>query len=105
MCKILAHRRIERCTMTLLAVGGKNIDVHAVEPFQNFSVGPYQIYSLKANHAPETTALLYLIEREGRVIFYATGTGERPIETWDALENFGKSCDIVKTRKCENKVE
>jgi phosphoribosyl 1,2-cyclic phosphate phosphodiesterase len=72
-----------------------NINVHAVEPFQHFDVGPYQIYSLKANHAPETTALLYLIEREGRVIFYATDTGEMPIETWDALENFGKPCDLV----------
>ncbi len=72
-----------------------NINVYAVEPFQHFGAGPYQIYSLKANHAPETTALLYLIERAGRVIFYATDTGEMPTETWDALANFGKPCDLV----------
>lgn len=72
-----------------------NLNVYAVEPFQRFDVGPYQILSLKANHAPETTAMLYLIERDGRVIFYGTDTGEMPQETWDALENFGKPCDLV----------
>lgn len=72
-----------------------NLHVYAVEPFQSFAVGPYQILSLKANHAPETTAMLYLIEREGRVIFYGTDTGEMPQATWDALEYFGKPCDLV----------
>lgn len=72
-----------------------NLNVYAVEPFQKFAVGPYQVTSLKANHAPETTAMLYLIEREGRVIFYGTDTGEMPEETWDALASFGKPCDMV----------
>ena len=72
-----------------------NLHVHTVEPFQQFAVGPYQVVSLKANHAPETTAMLYLIEREGRVIFYGTDTGEMPQETWDALASFGKPCDMV----------
>ena len=72
-----------------------NLSVYGVEPFQHLNVGPYQVYSLKANHAPETTAMLYLIERDGRVIFYGTDTGEMPQATWDALENFGKRCDLV----------
>jgi phosphoribosyl 1,2-cyclic phosphate phosphodiesterase len=72
-----------------------NLNVHVVEPFQHFAVGPYQLYSLKANHAHETTALLYLIQRGGRVIFYGTDTGEMPEETWDALESYGRGCDLV----------
>jgi phosphoribosyl 1,2-cyclic phosphate phosphodiesterase len=72
-----------------------NLNVYAVEPFQSFSVGSYQVLSLKANHANETTAMLYLIERAGRVIFYGTDTGEMPPETWDALAYFGKACDLV----------
>ncbi len=72
-----------------------NVNVYAVEPFQRLEVGPYQVTSLKANHAPETTAMLYLIERAGQVIFYGTDTGEMPQETWDALANFGKPCALV----------
>jgi phosphoribosyl 1,2-cyclic phosphate phosphodiesterase len=72
-----------------------NLNVYVVEPFQRFDVGPYHVFSLKANHAHETTALLYLIERDGRVIFYGTDTGEIPPETWEALAAFGKPCDLV----------
>lgn len=72
-----------------------NADFYVVEPFQRLHVGPYEVLSVLANHAHETTALLYLIEREGRVIFYATDTGEMPEATWAALEAFGKVCDLV----------
>jgi phosphoribosyl 1,2-cyclic phosphate phosphodiesterase len=78
------------------AVGERlNLAVYAIEPFQHFAIGDYQILSLKANHAPETTALLYLIERNGRTLFYATDTGEMPQATWDALESYGKPCQMV----------
>lgn len=72
-----------------------NLDVHVVQPFQRFEVGPYQVQSLKANHAYETTAMLYLIERDGKRIFYGTDTGVMPQETWDALEQVGKACALV----------
>lgn len=72
-----------------------NLTAHAVEPFQHFMVGPYQFFSVKANHAPETTAMLYQIEHEGKVVFYGTDTGEIPPETWDALAEFGKPCDLI----------
>lgn len=72
-----------------------NLTVYPIAPFQHLSVGPYQVDSLKANHAPETTAMLYLIERAGRVIFYGTDTGEMPQATWDALATIGKRCDLV----------
>jgi phosphoribosyl 1,2-cyclic phosphate phosphodiesterase len=72
-----------------------NLTVQGVEPFQHFHVGPYQVFSVKANHALETTAMLYLIEREGRVIFYATDTSDLPEATWEALEQYGKPCDLL----------
>jgi phosphoribosyl 1,2-cyclic phosphate phosphodiesterase len=78
------------------AVGDRlNLTVHAVEPFQDFEVGPYRIYSLCAHHAPETTALLYLVEKDGRTIFYATDTGELPTATWDALETHAPTIDLL----------
>ncbi len=72
-----------------------NVQVYAVEPFQNFAIGPYQIYSLQANHAPETVAMLYVIERDGRVIFYGTDTGEMPAATWEALAKLDKRADLI----------
>jgi phosphoribosyl 1,2-cyclic phosphate phosphodiesterase len=63
-----------------------NLTTHPVGPFESFEVGPYRVRSVKANHAPEhLTAMLYLIEREGRTLFYATDTGELPEETWADL--------------------
>lgn len=78
------------------AVGERlNLTAYAVEPFQRFQVGPYAVYSVKANHAHDTTAMLYLIERNGRVIFYGTDTGEIPEVTWEALAAYGKPIDLV----------
>lgn len=63
-----------------------NLSAHVVEPFQTFDAGPYRVHSVKADHDPEhLEALLYLIERDGRCLFYATDTGELPAETWAHL--------------------
>jgi phosphoribosyl 1,2-cyclic phosphodiesterase len=60
-----------------------NLTAHVVEPFQTLEVGPYRVRSVRANHDPDhITALLYLIERGGRCLFYATDTGELPDATW-----------------------
>jgi phosphoribosyl 1,2-cyclic phosphodiesterase len=63
-----------------------NLTAHPIEPFQTFDAGPYRVRSVKAAHDPgHMVALLYLIEREGRCLFYATDTGELPEETWADL--------------------
>jgi len=62
-----------------------NLSVHAIEPFQTFAVGPYQVSSVRAAHGQAIVALLYVIEREGRSLFYATDTGPLPEATWAAL--------------------
>ncbi len=65
-----------------------NIDVAPIEPFQQFMAGPYTITAVRARHAPETVAMLFVIERDGRTLFYATDTGDFPEETWAALRGF-----------------
>jgi phosphoribosyl 1,2-cyclic phosphate phosphodiesterase len=72
-----------------------NLTICCIEPFQKIEIGPYQVFSMAANHAPETTAMLYLIERDGRTLFYGTDTGELPQSTWDALEAHGRPCNVV----------
>jgi len=78
------------------AVGERlNLALHPIEPFQRFTVGPYQVLSVKANHAPPLTTMLYVIEQAGRVLFYATDTGELPEESWQALIAYGKPFHVV----------
>lgn len=62
-----------------------NLSIHAIEPFQTFAVGPYQVSSVRAAHGRAIFALLYVIEREGRSLFYGTDTGPLPEATWVAL--------------------
>jgi phosphoribosyl 1,2-cyclic phosphate phosphodiesterase len=67
-----------------------NLTAHRVEPFESFDVGPYRVQSVRANHDPShIDALLYVIERDGRCLFYATDTGELTEETWTALAAWG----------------
>src|SRR5262249_46294889 len=69
--------------------------MHAVEPFQIFAVGPYRVTSVRANHDPRIVAMLYVIERDGRTLFYGTDTGPMPEETWDALGRGAYRFDVV----------
>jgi phosphoribosyl 1,2-cyclic phosphate phosphodiesterase len=85
-------------TAHLLASGGSdelNLTTCAVEPFQDFAAGPYQVRSVMAAHDPSIVALLYIIEREGHSLFYATDTGPLPEATWEALAAWGGRFDVV----------
>lgn len=71
----------------------KNLRYHILHPFMEFTAGSYRITSLKAFHAPAEEALLYLIEKEGKTIFYCLDTGWLPEETYAQLR--GKHIDLV----------
>ena len=73
-----------------------DLRLHPVEPFATFEAGPYQVTSVRAAHAPDTmTAMLYLVERDGRSLFYATDTGPFGEETWAALARLGRPVDVL----------
>jgi len=71
------------------------LSVHAVEPFQIFAVGPYQVHSVAATHDPAIVALLNAIERGGRSLFYGTDTGPLSEATWAALRDGRHRFDVV----------
>lgn len=62
-----------------------NLTATPIVPGQDFVVGPYRVLSLPAVHAPELTAMIYLVERDGRRLLYATDTSDLPPAAWDAL--------------------
>jgi phosphoribosyl 1,2-cyclic phosphate phosphodiesterase len=72
-----------------------NLAIHPVEPFQTFAVGPYLVTAVLAAHDPRLTPLLYIIERDGRSLFYATDTGPLPHETWVTFRAWAGQFDVV----------
>lgn len=72
-----------------------NLTVHPIAPFQAYAVGPYSVRAVLAAHDPALVCLLYIIERDGRTLFYATDTGPLPEETWAALTTWGGRIDAV----------
>ncbi len=62
-----------------------NCTFHAVRPFETFAAGPYRVTPVPANHAPGLGALCYIIEREGRALFYGTDTARFSEATLAAL--------------------
>lgn len=72
-----------------------NLSLQTVRPFESFDLGPYRVTSVAANHAPETTALLYVLQRGARCLFYATDTGAFDEATWQALASGGFRFNVV----------
>jgi len=72
-----------------------NLAIHPIGPFQRFTVGPYDVLSVKANHAAPLMTMLFVINQGDRTLFYGTDTSEMGEETWQALEEYGRSFNVV----------
>lgn len=72
-----------------------NLKIHQIEALQSFSVGPYQVTALPANHDPVVEPLLYAIAAGGESIFYGTDTATLPEETWQTFHRHKLRFDIV----------
>lgn len=58
-----------------------------VIPFVPFPAEGYTITPLRANHDPASSPVLYILEKDGKSLFYSNDTGEYPEETWEYLKN------------------
>jgi phosphoribosyl 1,2-cyclic phosphate phosphodiesterase len=72
-----------------------NLHVCPVAPGQTFFAGPYRLTAIPAQHDPRISPLLYVIEKDGRALFYATDTGALPEDAWAALDAWGGQLDLV----------
>lgn len=71
---------------------GKRIELSLVTPFQPFTAcnSKYNILPLPADHAVDTSPVIYAIEGEDKHMLYAHDTGIFSEETWKGLRSFGK---------------
>lgn len=65
-----------------------------VQPYVPFvTLEGYTVTPLLANHDPQEQCLIYLIEKDGKCIFYSNDTGLYPQQTWAYLQ--GRHLDLV----------
>ncbi|HMQ33510.1 MAG TPA: MBL fold metallo-hydrolase [Chloroflexaceae bacterium] len=72
-----------------------NVELHPAAPLAPFTVGPYTVLAIPANHDPSVEPLLYIIQSAGRCIFYGTDTAALPESTWQAFHVHRLRFDVV----------
>ena len=70
-------------------------------------VGEYLVTPLPAVHMDTEQALIYLIEKDGKTLFYGNDTGVFSEEIDDYLKRNGKKIDVLSLdcTKCDNEFE
>ena len=77
------------------AMSKKDADAVLIIPYESFEAEGYKITPLRASHAPKTSPVLYLIEKDGKTLFYSHDTGKYNDETMNYLENLEKPLSLV----------
>ncbi len=60
-----------------------------------FTVDRYTVTALRANHDPASSPVVYIIEGDGKTLFYSNDTGEYPEESMAYLRGLSKPFDTV----------
>lgn len=71
------------------------VDAQLVKVWEPFEAEGYSFTPIRADHTPNTDPVLYIIEKDGKTIFYGNDTGRLPSETVEYLRTCGKHFDLV----------
>lgn len=75
-----------------------NIDevkMHLIKLNTPFTVGDYTVTALRAAHGRASSPVVYIIEKDGKSIFYSNDTSEYPEESWAYLRTLKKPLDLI----------
>ncbi len=72
-----------------------DIVVHQIPLYEPFAVDRYTVTALRANHDPASTPVVFIIEGDGKTLFYSNDTGEYPEESMEYLRRLSKPLDTV----------
>ena len=81
--------------------------VNKIKLYEPFDVEGYKVTALRAAHDPNSTPVVYLIERDGKTVFYSNDTSEYPEESMEYLKNMKKPIDLISldcTEACNDAV-
>jgi len=74
---------------------GAPLEFHQIGPGESFKAGQTNFYPLRAAHMEGETALLYLMEKEGKRVLYGHDSGFFPEDTWRILAQVRLDCAIL----------
>ncbi len=57
----------------------------AIKPYETIDVEGYKVTPLKANHDSGTDPVIFIIEKDGKSVFYGNDTGRLEDEVWEYL--------------------
>jgi len=86
-------------------ISDADILVNQIPLFKPFDVEGYKITALRAAHAPESSPVVYLIEKDGKTVFYSNDTSEYPEESMTYLKGVKKPINLISldcTEACGN---
>ena len=63
------------------------VKAHLIKPYKPFNIENYIITALPADHDPNTSPVVYLIQKENTALLYAHDTGIFTQDVWNWLEN------------------
>lgn len=66
-----------------------------VKPGDVFEVDGYTVTALEAAHSPLTSPLVYIIEKDGKSVFYSNDTSEYPDSSWEILKKYSKPISLI----------
>ncbi len=66
-----------------------------IKLFAPFEVESYTVTALRAAHAEKSSPVVYIIEKDGKTIFYSNDTSEYPEESMEYLRAYGKPMDLI----------
>ncbi len=73
----------------------KTVNAVLITPFVPFEVQGYTVTALRAEHTRATSPVIFLIEKNGKIMLYSHDSGLYPEETVEYLRHYGKHIDLV----------
>lgn len=70
-------------------------NAHLIKPGDVFDIDGYKITVLEASHAANTSPVVYIIEKDGRSVFYSNDTSDYPEKSWKILKKYGKPISLI----------
>lgn len=71
------------------------VKIRRIEPFKAFDADGYRIIPLKASHDESSSPFVFLVEKNGKTLFYSNDTGDYPLESWEYLKHYGRKINLV----------
>lgn len=106
MLSIFGNESVKRLYERALEEEDDTENLHSTERYYEIHAGEeidtadgYHITALAAAHKEDENCLLYLLEQDGKCLFYANDSGWYPDETWEILKS--RHIDLV-SMDCTN---